>query len=168
MRVLGHMIDWQELRGSPNNDLDKPCHANFVSTVRIPKHSWCSKFARLLKWLSCILVAILQLTALAVFPVGFDAQEVRALCGDDSSVYSLGDCSIGWSYLTMGVCALISCILPVLSHYIHRVPPSPYHTIQQTQFWSYFEPVTSKWCFFIRFFLDTFFILHDLPYTYKN
>lgn len=82
----------------------------------------------------CFVVAIFLLTALVIFPVGFDAPEVQSLCGVDSKVYSLGNCSIGWSYVTMGVCSIICCILPVLSHYISHVPKASLYEHQRTQF----------------------------------
>lgn len=68
------------------------------------------------------IVAIFLVTALAMFPVGFDTPEVRQVCGTQSGLYNTGDCHIGWSYIIASGCCALCFALPVLSHYLTYIP----------------------------------------------
>lgn len=69
-----------------------------------------------------MILAILLLTSLVTFPVGFDAPEVRQVCGAQSGLYNAASCHIGWSYIISCGCCALCFTLPVLSHYVTYMP----------------------------------------------
>ncbi|XP_075920994.1 uncharacterized protein LOC116949275 isoform X1 [Petromyzon marinus] len=50
-----------------------------------------------------------------VFPDGWDAAEVRALCGEHASKYTLGECSVRWAYILAIIAILDAMILAFLA-----------------------------------------------------
>lgn len=71
---------------------------------------------------SCMLISVL------VFPVGWDSNAVREVCGNDARSYGLGECGIRWAFILAmigtidcGVLAILAFILG--SRYVKRLPP---------------------------------------------
>ena len=46
---------------------------------------------------------LLSIAAIVVFPFGIDSKMVQHpdLCGESAGSYELGDCTIGWAYITV-------------------------------------------------------------------
>lgn len=64
----------------------------------------------------------LCLVAVVLFPSGLDNDKVQHpnLCGDSASAYNLGDCKMGWAYITvivgtaLGIVAVMMSWTPVM------------------------------------------------------
>jgi len=57
---------------------------------------------------------VLLIVSLLGFPLGFTSGFVRHHCGPSASVYSPGDCEIGWAYALVLVSTSLSLYCPVL------------------------------------------------------
>jgi hypothetical protein len=70
---------------------------------------------------ACLLIGVL------CFPAGWDAPEVKAVCGDDADDFNLGSCSIRWPFILAAVAVADAIVLATLAfvlatRYIHIQP----------------------------------------------
>lgn len=56
-----------------------------------------------------------MITAVIVYPAGWEVEEVQRTCGPDSGSYKLGDCSLRWAYLLAIIGCLDAIILATLA-----------------------------------------------------
>ncbi|XP_075216132.1 tetraspan membrane protein in hair cell stereocilia [Lycorma delicatula] len=56
-----------------------------------------------------------MITAVAVYPAGWEVEEVQRTCGPESGSYRLGDCSLRWAYLLAIIGCLDAIILATLA-----------------------------------------------------
>lgn len=47
----------------------------------------------------------------ALYPLGWDSEEVRQTCGNSSDQFDLGSCEIGWAYYCTGAGAVVAMLL---------------------------------------------------------
>ena len=50
-----------------------------------------------------------------VYPVGWDAPEVKNICGSDAGVYKTGTCEVRWAYWIAVICTIDAFVLSYLS-----------------------------------------------------
>lgn len=59
--------------------------------------------------------ALLMITGVAVYPNGWDSPEVRQVCGQTSSSYHLGTCSLSWCFYLTSVGIIITLLSSALA-----------------------------------------------------
>lgn len=52
---------------------------------------------------------------ICVFPIGWDAEEVREICGEEADQLHLGTCSVRWPYILAGMATLQLFLLTILA-----------------------------------------------------
>ncbi|XP_039276231.1 LHFPL tetraspan subfamily member 3 protein, partial [Nilaparvata lugens] len=62
-----------------------------------------------------LVAAACMITAVGVYPLGWDVAEVRRTCGPLAGAYRLGDCSLRWAYLLAVIGCLDAAILATLA-----------------------------------------------------
>ncbi|CAB1330264.1 unnamed protein product [Coregonus sp. 'balchen'] len=59
--------------------------------------------------------AILMVMGCMIYPDGWDAPEVKRMCGEMTDKYTLGNCTVRWTYILAIICVLDSLILAFLA-----------------------------------------------------
>lgn len=59
--------------------------------------------------------AILMVMGCMIYPDGWDAPEVKRMCGERTDKYTLGNCTVRWAYILAMICVLDSLILAFLA-----------------------------------------------------
>ncbi|XP_072160701.1 LHFPL tetraspan subfamily member 6 protein-like [Bemisia tabaci] len=90
-------------------------------------------FAYVIHTTTAKMAGVLQLTAAllltsggAVYPLGWDNQQLRESCGNDSGVYKLGSCTLSWSVLLLASAILLLFLCFALSFCSARVSPGSF------------------------------------------
>ena len=60
-------------------------------------------------------VAVLMLMGCMIYPDGWDAPEVKRMCGQRTDKYSLGNCTVRWAYILAIISILDALILAFLA-----------------------------------------------------
>lgn len=55
------------------------------------------------------------IVGILTYPIGWEAQEVKQICGQSSNVYDLGECGIRWAYLLAVIGSFDALILASLA-----------------------------------------------------
>ena len=55
------------------------------------------------------------LAGVVIFPVGWDVEAVKSVCGPEAGVYSLGDCEIGWAFIIILVGTAVAIAAAIMS-----------------------------------------------------
>ena len=50
-----------------------------------------------------------------IYPVGWDATAVKAVCGPEADVYKIGSCKVNWAYWIAIICMADAFVLSYLS-----------------------------------------------------
>lgn len=64
----------------------------------------------------CILQIVLSLfIGICVFPIGWDAPQVRNICGQEADQLNLGTCAVRWPYILAAMAAFQLFLLTILA-----------------------------------------------------
>lgn len=65
----------------------------------------------------CVLhpVAALLVLGCMIYPDGWDSAEVKRMCGERTSKYTLGNCTVRWAYILAIICILDALMLALLA-----------------------------------------------------
>ncbi|XP_018010427.1 uncharacterized protein LOC108667846 [Hyalella azteca] len=85
-----------------------------------------SSFTRLLSNMQAAAVSV-QLLSLVLYPLGLGSEFARQVCGEEhTTIYSCGDCSLGYGYFLAIVSTTVAAYCPVLARLITYRDYSPY------------------------------------------
>lgn len=60
-------------------------------------------------------IVLLYVSGILVFPVGWDRPQVKEVCGTSSSVYNIGNCTVGWAFILIIIGTVIGIIATCIS-----------------------------------------------------
>lgn len=64
----------------------------------------------------CLLPAgVCMLITCLIYPIGWDAEPVKTVCGQQADVYKIGKCQVNWAYWIAIICMLDAFVLSYLS-----------------------------------------------------
>lgn len=68
-------------------------------------------------FIHCVLhpVAVLLVMGCMIYPDGWDSPEVRRMCGERTSKYTLGNCTVRWAYILAIICILDALMLALVA-----------------------------------------------------
>ncbi|XDV49064.1 hypothetical protein PO909_018388 [Leuciscus waleckii] len=64
-------------------------------------------------WMQTSSGAVLMVMGCMIYPDGWDAPEVKRMCGERTGKYSLGNCTIRWAYI-LGIISILDSVLLAL------------------------------------------------------
>ncbi|XP_057652506.1 LHFPL tetraspan subfamily member 3 protein [Diorhabda carinulata] len=88
-------------------------------------------------WLQLI-SAICMIAGCAVFPAGWNSDNIREVCGPTTDKYALGNCQIRWTYILAAIGCLDSVILSTLAFLLAirhiKLQPDPHYSTSPSLF----------------------------------